>query len=371
MGRPPLPVGTFGQIHFLRLDKHRVAARTYFRDLDGRRRLVTRYGQTRAQAERRLREALRDRSTGATPPVPADSRLSDMAALWLADVDGSDRASGTKRLYRFVTDSYVLPALGELRLREVTVPALDRLLTSVHSAHGPAAAKTTRSVLSGILGLAVRHGLLATNPVRETPARRGPRDSRRRPRALTLEETHQLRAWLADDPTAVRQDLPDLVAFMLGTGLRTARPALSARPTSTSMRARSPSPARWPATHSSACSSRSGPRPTPAGAPSRCHRRHSTSYAVAWPACLPQPTRRCSSPARRVFSEIRTTPAETCARHWTAPASPGPRRTPSAGPWPPASMTPASPPGRSPTTSGTAGPASPRTSISAGAPPAH
>src|SRR3712207_4588905 len=152
-----------------------------------------------------------------------------MAALWLADVDGSERASGTKRLYRFVTDSYVLPALGELRLREVTVPALDRLLASVHSAHGPAAAKTTRSVLSGILGLAVRHGLLAANPVRETPARRGPRDSRRRPRALTLEETHQLRAWLADDPTAVRQDLPDLVAFMLGTGLRSGE-ACAVRP---------------------------------------------------------------------------------------------------------------------------------------------
>jgi integrase len=219
MGRPPLPVGTFGQIHFLRLDKHRVGARTYFRDLDGRRRLVTRYGQTRAQAERRLREALRDRSTGATPPVPADSRLSDMAALWLADVDGSDRASGTKRLYRFVTDSYVLPALGELRLREVTVPALDRLLTSVHSAHGPAAAKTTRSVVSGILGLAVRHGLVAANPVRETPARRATSGSRR-PRALTLAEAHQLRARLAADPTALRQDLPDLVDFLLGTGLR-------------------------------------------------------------------------------------------------------------------------------------------------------
>ena len=187
MGRPPLPVGTFGQIHFLRLDKHRVAARTYIRDLDGRRRLVTRYGQTRAQAERRLREALRDRSTGATPPLPADSRLSDMAALWLADVDGSERASGTKRLYRFVTDSYVLPALGELRLREVTVPALDRLLASVHSAHGPAAAKFTRNVLSGILGLAVRHGLLVTDPVRETPAHRGPRESRH-PRVLTDDE---------------------------------------------------------------------------------------------------------------------------------------------------------------------------------------
>jgi hypothetical protein len=29
-----------------------------------------------------------------------------MAALWLADIDSSDLASGTKRLYRFVTDSY-------------------------------------------------------------------------------------------------------------------------------------------------------------------------------------------------------------------------------------------------------------------------
>ncbi len=38
MGRSPTPVGTFGQIHFLRLDKHRVGARTYFWDLDGRRR---------------------------------------------------------------------------------------------------------------------------------------------------------------------------------------------------------------------------------------------------------------------------------------------------------------------------------------------
>ena len=67
MGRPPLPVGTFGQIHFLRLSERRVAARAWFRDLDGRRRLVTRTGHTRAQAERRLREALRDRASDAAP----------------------------------------------------------------------------------------------------------------------------------------------------------------------------------------------------------------------------------------------------------------------------------------------------------------
>jgi integrase len=219
MGRPPLPVGTFGKIRFEVLGRKRVQAGASFRDLDGRRRYVVRFGPSRAQAERRLREALRDRSTASSPPVPTDSRLSAMAALWLADVDGSELAAGTKRLYRFTVQAYVLPGLGELRLREVTVPAIDRLLASVHADHGPGAAKSTRSVLSGILGLTVRHGLLTTNPVRDAPARRTARTSRG-PRALTVEETHLLQARLAADPAAARQDLPDLVAFLLGTGLR-------------------------------------------------------------------------------------------------------------------------------------------------------
>lgn len=53
MGRPPLPVGTFGKIDFLVLGKDRVRARASFRDYDGHRRLVTRYGSSRAHAERR------------------------------------------------------------------------------------------------------------------------------------------------------------------------------------------------------------------------------------------------------------------------------------------------------------------------------
>ncbi|MGR7026147.1 site-specific integrase [Geodermatophilus sp. URMC 62] len=152
-----------------------------------------------------------------------------MATLWLADVDASDLASGTKRLYRFVAHSYVLPGLGELLLRELTVAAVDRLLTTVTADHGPAAAKSTRSVLSGILGLAVRHGLLATNPVRDAPARRTGR-SAGRPRALSVEDVDLLRARLAADATAVRRDLPDLVDFLLGTGLRIGE-ACALRPT--------------------------------------------------------------------------------------------------------------------------------------------
>jgi len=219
MGRPPLPVGTFGKIHVRVVGKGRVEARASFRDFDGRRRLVARYGRTRAEAERRLREALRDRSATTTSPAAADTRLAKMAQLWLADIDAAELAAGTKRLYRFATKSYILPGVGDLRLREITVPVIERLLASVRSNHGPGAAKSTRNVLSGILAMAVRHGRLPANPVAEVSAQRTPR-SRPGPRALTPEESQQLRTRLAADTTAVRLDLPDLVEFLLGTGLR-------------------------------------------------------------------------------------------------------------------------------------------------------
>ncbi len=219
MGRPPLPVGTFGKIDFFVVAPKRVRARASLRDFDGRRRPLTRYGASRAEAERRLRTALRDRTGPSVGTPAADSRLSIVATLWLADVDDSELAVGTKRLYRFVVEGYVLPALGELRLREVTVPAVDRMLDSVHDQHGPGAAKSARSVLSGILGMAVRHGALASNPVREVSGRRRPRTAVG-PRALTIEESRRLREWLAADPEALRLDLPELVGVMLGTGMR-------------------------------------------------------------------------------------------------------------------------------------------------------
>ena len=52
MPRPPLAVGTFGAINFLVVGKGRVRAQVSFRDFDGRRRSVTRYGRTKAEAIR-------------------------------------------------------------------------------------------------------------------------------------------------------------------------------------------------------------------------------------------------------------------------------------------------------------------------------
>ena len=168
MGRPPLAVGTYGKITiYPNADGFR--ARSYCRDHDGVRREVERWGKTRAQAERLLKLALTDRSgVGTDGDITADTRLRALADRWLADLDAGVRASGTKRMYHLATENYLAPALGALRLREIDVPAADRALRAIRTTHGPGAAKTARSVLSGMLATAVRHGAMPSNPVRDT-----------------------------------------------------------------------------------------------------------------------------------------------------------------------------------------------------------
>jgi integrase len=63
----------------------------------------------------------------------------------------------------------------------------------------------------------VRQGALPVNPVRDTRPIACPR---KRVRALTVGEASDLLTRLRADQTAVRLDLPDLVEFMLGTGVR-------------------------------------------------------------------------------------------------------------------------------------------------------
>jgi integrase len=108
--------------------------------------------------------------------------------------------------------------MGNVRLGEITTPLVDKVVRSINRKVSPATAKSCRSVVSGVLGLAVRHGALTHNPVREIE--RIESRPRRAPRALTAEERVELIRQLQDDVVACRRDLPDLVFFMLATGVR-------------------------------------------------------------------------------------------------------------------------------------------------------
>ncbi len=194
----------------------------YFRDFDGQTRQVERMARTEAAARNRLKEACRDRGrTDAAADITPETTVAALAEEWFSEIRAAvasgDRSPGTGRHYRDRLDNQVIPAIGALRLREVRVSRIDRLLRTVREQHGVAVSRATRTVLSGLFGLAARHDAVFSNPVRDAAAIRGTAPEHR---TLELEEVWDLRAKLAADPKAVEWDLVDLVDMMLASGLR-------------------------------------------------------------------------------------------------------------------------------------------------------
>jgi integrase len=223
MPRPPLPIGTYGNITTEKLPTGVYSAVTRFRDHDGVTRQVRRSGPTEAAAKNKLREDLRDRARqGPSSGLTGDSRFRVAAEEWIRTVDHAVsqglRSPNTAQLYRLNMNVHVLPAVGELRLREITVPRLDRVIQTLQLHKGSSTAKIARTVVSGTLGLAVRHGAIVANPVRDISRIAG--TPRRAPRALTPAERIEWISRLRADEDAVRKDLPDLCEWMLGTGVR-------------------------------------------------------------------------------------------------------------------------------------------------------
>lgn len=216
MGRPPLALGTAGAIRSYRTESG-YRARALTRDYDGRVRAVERRGKTKTAAETALKLALRDRAQiSARGHITAASRVSDLAEAWY---DGlSNLSPVTMEAYRRRLDVQILPGLGQLRVRELSVGVLDRHVRLIAANHGVATARMCRSVLSGMCTLAARHDALQSNPVRAIGSLNG--RTRKAPRALTLWQLRELRAALSENQRALSRDLPDLVSFLMATGLR-------------------------------------------------------------------------------------------------------------------------------------------------------
>jgi len=229
MGRPPMSLGTWGKIRTYVVHRNekgnpdRYRATTDYRDYDGKVRRVERFGKSIAAAENALKIALKERSeVGQAGALTRAHRFSEAAALWLEKVEAAAQAGrrspGTVDTYKQQLRKNVLPALADLRLGEINTPLLDRFIDKLKNEVGIATARTCRSIVSGVMGLAVRYKALTLNPVREIERIEG--GAKRQPRALTNAERIAWFTQLEADDDAVARDLPDLCRFLLATGIR-------------------------------------------------------------------------------------------------------------------------------------------------------
>jgi hypothetical protein len=55
-------------------------------------------------------------------------QIADLSALWLLEFEGSELAKSTKARYSTIVSQFINPGIGQLRVSELSVPAVDRLL---------------------------------------------------------------------------------------------------------------------------------------------------------------------------------------------------------------------------------------------------
>jgi hypothetical protein len=170
MARPRTPIGTFGDITYLKTPTGQVRARTRFRDDDGRVRRVSATGADRRSAERALKAVLATRASHvAAGKLTADSSFAKLVEVWLADLDLEGKvAPSTRALYERNMRQLVMPAFAHFTLREITVRKVDQFIKSLAANRSYSYAKQARTVLSLAFGLAVRYDAIARNPVRDT-----------------------------------------------------------------------------------------------------------------------------------------------------------------------------------------------------------
>lgn len=225
-GRPRLPIGTFGEITVRQVGSHRCRASTRFRDWDGQTRQVSATAEGRAAAKRelKLRIAERVRRGNTDDRLTAESNFRELADAWLEDLLlDVDRSDGTKEVYERELRTLVMPTFQSFVIREITVGRVERFLR-VQREKSYARAKHSRTILSMVMGFAVRREIIPRDPVKETSRLKKPKKT---PKALTSEQIASIRSAARDWRTGEGQLGPhpdgqvrDLIEVMLGSATR-------------------------------------------------------------------------------------------------------------------------------------------------------
>jgi len=215
MSRDRYAVGTHANIETYELPSGLWYARTRYRFPDGKRRYVGKSGTSARAATRRLTDKLLTVKSHATADTSADTKMEALGAEFLKSK--KDKSPNTRQQYAYALERYVYPRVGGLRISEFTTQRAQELVTAVQNDHGPGAAKTTRSVVSGMMNLARRRGATTANPVTGLEPIKSDGDGAV---PVPLPELPTLLANVRADARSHKIDMADLVEFSAGTGAR-------------------------------------------------------------------------------------------------------------------------------------------------------
>jgi integrase len=217
-----------------------IQARGYYRDNNNNRREVTASGKTERAAQRALEGkviAARDDFRGGDDVLSSSTTVAKAADVWLDWKDREGKSANTMRDYRgYVKNSVKGSSLANLTIVQANdVARIEAWLTTIADDRGPAAAKGSRKVLSGILALAERRGAIPSSVMHRVrtpgvkPGSTGDRkctiedcdydcDKRHLDirRAFTPAEAIRVQ----ETADAAKADVGDLAAFLFGTGVR-------------------------------------------------------------------------------------------------------------------------------------------------------
>ena len=213
-GRPSLPLGKHGDI-WTRRDGKLYVAFCYFRDMDGATRRVKASAATAQAARNKLQDRLNNRVVGGAGTITADSTVAELGEAWFGSLETSQ---ATKDVYKQKMDRHIFPAMGAVRLREVTVGGVEAFLMLKRGT--PTIAKQCRQVLSLMFAMAARLDAVEGNMIRDTTS---VKRSAGKGKAMTVDDLNAFRAhvaaWCEADPR--RGDyLVDMTDLFIATGLR-------------------------------------------------------------------------------------------------------------------------------------------------------
>lgn len=231
MAREPIKPGRWGRISRTEVSPGIWRAHARYRDFAGVLHKFGARGPSASAAESRLQDRLlrasTDGTTGGSAAILPDTRMTVVFDQWIAEkrVEGQVTAQSLTT-YLGVLERDLRPALGALRVREVTPVAVNRVLMTLSRAQKFDTARQARNVLTQVMMMCVRYGAAPFNPVRDAVTVRKPK--RAEVRTIALEDIALLRKAVReweDRPALLRGRrnvtlLPELVDTTLGTGVR-------------------------------------------------------------------------------------------------------------------------------------------------------